>query len=200
MIGFALCLQGTANGEGIPGFHARKQVHSVKRGMISREACMRRVAMPSLRWERATAREVMCPCTSAAVVSSSLHIKTCSLATIGMDLVNTWLILISYCWWDIYICGCFGQSASMPVDRQMRVLIHVTNYIGIGAALCSGKGHTFWPTRSRQSCHCSPQPRAAAGATTGCGRSSTAQRKHPVMLQILRSRFSCSIGMTTQAI
>lgn len=52
----------------------------------SRDACMRRVAMPSLRWERATAREVMWPCTSAAVVSSSLapnHRRSCNRSQLG---------------------------------------------------------------------------------------------------------------------
>ena len=48
---------------------------------------------------------------------------------------------------------------------------------GVSAAL------TSLPARSRRSCHCNPPPRTAAGATTGCDRSSTAQgrrRRHPI--------------------
>lgn len=60
------------------GQHAQQNMQTVGRGGLgagaSRAAAMSLVARPSLRWVRATASEVMWPCTSDA--SSSLH-STC---------------------------------------------------------------------------------------------------------------------------
>lgn len=59
----------------ICSFSTRVDVTRLKNvNAVSRDACISRVAMPSLRWVRATAREVICPCTSVA--SSSLPHKS----------------------------------------------------------------------------------------------------------------------------